>query len=145
MKSRERPIPPETLSFHRQSEPEQLETDRPGWRPRRLGYGGRQWSRRPMSDLGNRLRVESYKQQQPFASTVMDLGRDGKTPPEYLTENGLKLLKVLALGAREMDELSRYAEEDEFDLVAALDELRRHSLVGEGDSNLIGLLGRKVW
>jgi hypothetical protein len=56
----------------------------------------------------------------------------------------LKVQSKVMLGAREMDELSRYAEEDEFDLVAALDELRRHSLVGEGDSNLIGLLGRKV-
>jgi hypothetical protein len=97
-----------------------------------------------MSDLGNRLRVESYRQQQPFASTVMDLGRDGKTPPEYLTENGLELLKVLALGDRKMDDLSCYAEEDRFDLVTALDELRRHGLIGERDSGLIGLLRRKL-
>ena len=97
-----------------------------------------------MSDVGNALRVESYRQQQPFVSTALNLGRDGKTPQEYLTENGLKLLRVLALGDREMDELSCYAEEDGCDLVTALDELRRYDLVGEKDADLIGLLRTKL-
>ena len=43
-----------------------------------------------------------------------------------------------------MDDLSFYAEEDRFDLVTALDELRRHGLIGERDSGLIGLLRRKL-
>jgi hypothetical protein len=74
----------------------------------------------------------------------MDLGRDGKTPPEYLTENGLKLLKVLALGDCNMNALSRYAEENGFDLDTALDELTSYDLLSDRDSESIGLSKRKL-
>jgi hypothetical protein len=74
----------------------------------------------------------------------MDLGRDGKTPPEYLTENGLKLLTALVLGDSDTTVLSRYAREDGFDLAKALDELKQHDLLVYRDSGLIGIPRREL-
>ena len=140
MKSNERSIRPGTISSQGLSESKQPGTDCPGWRPKRLGYGGRQWSHRPVTKLENKLRVESYRKLWLLESTAVDFGRGGKAPREYLTQNAFKLLKVLALGAKDMDALCWYAREDEFDLKAALDELREYQLLDESDPEMMGLV-----
>ncbi|MCB0171540.1 MAG: hypothetical protein KDJ97_13385 [Anaerolineae bacterium] len=114
------------------------------WRPKRLGYNGRQWSHRSLTDLEIDQYIVFYEEQQPFEPTVIDLGRDGKTPPEYLTNDGLKLLKFLALGDRDEKVLARYATDGDFDLRLALDELREYELLDERDPETVGLLKKRL-